>query len=286
MRIGTETRSASAAAVSSSTRKLVNRREGAPAGRLDEVGQLVGQGGEVAARRAGPAGARRSRGRPGPRSRRGCPHRARSTPPWGTPRRLGRRAGSVALVSTAVRRVHSASWSSPATSRGATRSTGKLSVPSTHTTSARTSPARPPRGPRSARRPTAGGAAPRARESSGALDGTARAAASTSSTRPRATVMAPPRSWGRSPLRRRSRWGRRASTMIRPASSMPAARRSSATTPRVRRARSVNRPAGHLHAAGGRHDVLELVGLVDRSRGRARGGSHPRRRGRGRRGGG
>ena len=110
------------------------QRERATAGRLDEVAELVGERLDVAGvARVGQVGGaveervrlvveraadielgdlRRGR-------RRGAP---------------GSWAGSVALVSTAVRLSQRRSCSRPDTSSGATRSTGLASVPSTHTT--------------------------------------------------------------------------------------------------------------------------------------------------------
>ena len=164
---------------------------------------------------------------------------------------------------TAVRLSQRRSLSSPDTSSGATRSTGLASVPSTHTTWSSPDPldAGEVVEQRAARLHQPHGLRAgvlRARRS-----GTFRAAASTCSTRPLATVMAPARSSGRPPRSRRSRCGRSASVRRRPASSTPGRQPVVGDDPAGAAGQVDEAPAGELDAAGGRHDVLELVRLVD-----------------------
>ena len=216
--------------------------ERAAAGRLDEAGHLVGQRREVARRCADREGGPRSTGATGPRSRTGCRHRARS------PRPAGRRGGWGAVPAAwrwsapPCAWVHSASCRNAATSRGATRSTGHAVAALHPDDVVGRRPARRSRGPPAARRRTAGGATPSHERRRVRPRAPHASAASACSTRPRASASTPARSSGSAPLMRWSRWGRRASTRMRPASSTLPGRRSSAITPRTRRARSVNRP--------------------------------------------
>ena len=79
------------------------QRQRAAAGGGDQGHQLVVHGVAVARRRGGRAGAARSTGAPGARSRTGCRRRPRRSRPAGSPTRAGSEIGIVALVSTAVR---------------------------------------------------------------------------------------------------------------------------------------------------------------------------------------
>ena len=184
----------------------------------------------------------------------------------------------------------------PTRRAGATRSTGLASVPSTHTTSSAVDPldAGEVLDERAAR--TAPAARPACACPPGRRSGTLRAAASTGSTRPRATVMRAGQVVGQArPCRRWSRCGRSASVRRRPGvvdagGELVVGDDAAGAPGQVGEA-----PAGELDAAGGGHDVLELVGLVDDGelvlgeeharpwpgRGRRGGGSRRRRRPRG-----
>ena len=75
--------------------------------------------------------------------------------------------------------------------------------------------------------------------------------------------MAPARSSGRPPRSRLSRCGRSASVSRRPASSTPGGQLVVGDDAAGAAGQVEEAPAGDVDAAGGRHDVLELVGLVD-----------------------